>query len=90
MSLQGKVAVVTGGARGIGQAVATVLAAQGAKVAVWDLDLGGAEKTVAAIQEAGGTAIAVGGDAAEVTAVTAAAGRTRAEGPSPSSSTTRG
>jgi 2-hydroxycyclohexanecarboxyl-CoA dehydrogenase len=79
MSLQGKVAVVTGGARGIGQAVATVLAAQGAKVAVWDLDLGGAEKTVAAIQEAGGTAIAVGGDAAEVTAVTAAAGRTRAE-----------
>ncbi|MER7178684.1 SDR family NAD(P)-dependent oxidoreductase [Streptomyces hyaluromycini] len=79
MSLQGKVAVVTGGARGIGQAVATVLAAQGAKVAVWDLDLAGAEKTVSAIQEAGGTAIAVGGDAAEATAVAAAAGRTRAE-----------
>ncbi|MFD8818107.1 SDR family NAD(P)-dependent oxidoreductase [Streptomyces sp. NPDC059627] len=79
MSLQGKVAVVTGGARGIGQAVATVLAAQGAKVAVWDLDLGGAEKTVTAIQEAGGTAIAVGGDAAEATAVAAAASRTRAE-----------
>ncbi|MFD4508110.1 SDR family NAD(P)-dependent oxidoreductase [Streptomyces sp. NPDC058457] len=79
MSLQGKVAVVTGGARGIGQAVATVLAAQGAKVAVWDLDLGGAEKTVTAIQEAGGTAIAVGGDAAEAAAVAAAAGRTRAE-----------
>ncbi|MER5787354.1 3-oxoacyl-ACP reductase family protein [Streptomyces sp. NPDC001980] len=79
MSLQGKVAVVTGGARGIGRAVATVLAAQGAKVAVWDLDLGGAEKTVTAIQEAGGTAIAVGGDAAEVAAVAAAAGRTRTE-----------
>ncbi|MFD3589529.1 SDR family NAD(P)-dependent oxidoreductase [Streptomyces sp. NPDC058683] len=79
MSLQGKVAVVTGGARGIGQAVATVLAAQGAKVAVWDLDLGGAEKTVTAIQEAGGTAIAVGGDAAEATAVASAAARTRAE-----------
>ncbi|MGW7544223.1 SDR family NAD(P)-dependent oxidoreductase [Streptomyces sp. NPDC054770] len=79
MSLQGKVAVVTGGARGIGQAVATVLAAQGAKVAVWDLDLGGAEKTVTAIQETGGTAIAVGGDAAEAAAVSAAAGRTRAE-----------
>ncbi|MER5516581.1 SDR family NAD(P)-dependent oxidoreductase [Streptomyces sp. NPDC002763] len=79
MSLQGKVAVVTGGARGIGQAVATVLAAQGAKVAVWDLDLGGAEKTVTAIQEAGGTAIAIGGDAAEATAVAAAATRTRAE-----------
>ncbi|MGW4911042.1 SDR family NAD(P)-dependent oxidoreductase [Streptomyces sp. NPDC004270] len=79
MSLQGKVAVVTGGARGIGQAVATVLAAQGAKVAVWDLDLGGAEKTVTAIQESGGTAIAIGGDAAEATAVAAAAARTRAE-----------
>ncbi|WP_217561209.1 SDR family NAD(P)-dependent oxidoreductase [Streptomyces sp. GbtcB6] len=79
MSLQGKVAVVTGGARGIGQAVATVLAAQGAKVAVWDLDVAGAEKTVSAIQEAGGTAIAVGGDAAEANAVAAAAGRTRAE-----------
>ncbi|MFK0113614.1 SDR family NAD(P)-dependent oxidoreductase, partial [Streptomyces sp. NPDC091217] len=79
MSLQGRVAVVTGGARGIGRAVATVLAARGASVAVWDLNLEGAEKTASAIQEAGGTAIAVGGDAADVGAVAEAAARTRRE-----------
>ncbi|WP_030621961.1 SDR family NAD(P)-dependent oxidoreductase [Streptomyces fulvoviolaceus] len=79
MSLQGKVAVVTGGARGIGRGIATVLAAKGAAVAVWDLNAEGAEKTVAEIQEAGGTAIAVGGDAADAAAVAASAARTRAE-----------
>jgi len=77
MSLEGKVAVVTGGARGIGRAIATVLAARGAAIAVWDLNLEGAEKTAAAIHEAGGTAIAIGGDAADATAVAAAAARTR-------------
>ncbi|MEU4658449.1 SDR family NAD(P)-dependent oxidoreductase [Streptomyces sp. NPDC023723] len=79
MSLQGKVAVVTGGARGIGESVAKVLAARGAAVAVWDLNDEGAEKTAAAIQEAGGTAIAVAGDAADATAVAEAAARTREE-----------
>ncbi|MFD0304541.1 SDR family NAD(P)-dependent oxidoreductase [Streptomyces sp. NPDC059517] len=79
MSLQGKVAVVTGGARGIGEAVAKVLAARGAAVAVWDLNDEGAEKTAAAIQEAGGTAIAIGGDAADAGAVAEAAARTREE-----------
>jgi 2-hydroxycyclohexanecarboxyl-CoA dehydrogenase len=79
LSLEGKVAVVTGGARGIGKAVATVLAARGAAVSVWDLNLEGAEKTVAEIQEAGGRAIAIGGDAADAAAVAAAAARTREE-----------
>ncbi|MEU6357279.1 SDR family NAD(P)-dependent oxidoreductase [Streptomyces sp. NPDC047072] len=79
MSLQGKVAVVTGGARGIGQGIATVLAAKGAAVAVWDLNAEGAEKTAAAINESGGKAIAVGGDAAAADAIAAAAARTRAE-----------
>lgn len=77
--LDGRVAVVTGGARGIGQAIATVLAARGAAVAVWDLNLAGAEKTAAAIRETGGTAIAAGGDAADAADVAAAAARTRAE-----------
>lgn len=79
MSLEGKVAVVTGGGRGIGEAIAIVLAAQGAKVAVWDLDPETAARTVATIHEAGGTAIAVAGDAAEAGAVAEAARRTRAE-----------
>jgi 2-hydroxycyclohexanecarboxyl-CoA dehydrogenase len=79
MSLDGRIAVVTGGGRGIGQAIATVLAAQGAAVSVWDLNLEGAEKTAAAIREAGGKAIAVGGDAADAADVAAAAARTRSE-----------
>ncbi|MGW2048848.1 SDR family NAD(P)-dependent oxidoreductase [Streptomyces sp. NPDC001858] len=77
MTLQGKVAVVTGGARGIGRGIATVLAAKGAAVAVWDLNTEGAEKTVAEIQAAGGTALAVGGDAADAEAVARSAARTR-------------
>ncbi|KKD06329.1 SDR family NAD(P)-dependent oxidoreductase [Streptomyces sp. WM6386] len=79
MSLQGKVAVVTGGARGIGRGIATVLAAKGAAVAVWDLNTEGAEKTVAEIQAAGGRALAVGGDAADAEAVARSAARTREE-----------
>lgn len=41
--LQGRVAVITGGARGIGLAVAERCAASGAKVALWDVDLAEAE-----------------------------------------------
>ncbi|MFI1050128.1 SDR family oxidoreductase [Streptomyces griseoruber] len=77
MSLQGKVAVVTGGARGIGRGIAAVLAAKGAAVAVWDLNTEGAEKTAAEIQAAGGTAVAVGGDAADAEAVARSAALTR-------------
>ena len=45
--LQGKVAMVTGGARGIGKAISAALVADGAKVAVVDLDLANAEATAA-------------------------------------------
>ncbi|AZG45949.1 SDR family oxidoreductase [Gordonia insulae] len=78
MSLEGKVAVVTGGGRGIGQAIATVLAAKGATVAIWDLNKEGADATAAEIRENGGTAIALEADIADRDSIAEAATRTRA------------
>lgn len=62
-ALEGKVAIVAGGARDIGRAVSEKLAAGGAKVVVnyFDSKTDG-EATVKAIEAAGGTAIAVAGD----------------------------
>ncbi|MDZ4269486.1 MAG: SDR family NAD(P)-dependent oxidoreductase [Mycobacterium sp.] len=65
MELDGKVAIVTGGASGIGQALASELAAQGARVVVGDLDEAGARSTAAAIRDAGGAAVALRADAAD-------------------------
>jgi 3-oxoacyl-[acyl-carrier protein] reductase len=60
---QVKSAIVTGGSRGIGQAIATRLAADGFAVVVnYAGNAAKAEETVAAITSAGGTAIAVQGD----------------------------
>lgn len=58
----GKVAFVTGGASGIGEAVARQLAARGAKVVVADLKLEAGQKVVEAITAAGGTAAAIAVD----------------------------
>jgi 3-oxoacyl-[acyl-carrier protein] reductase len=57
-----RVAVVTGAARGIGAATAVRLAADGVAVAVTDLDAGSCRDTVAAVEAAGGRAMAVGMD----------------------------
>jgi 3-oxoacyl-[acyl-carrier protein] reductase len=57
-SLEGRAAVVTGGASGIGRATCEVLAAAGAGVVVGDVDESGAEKTVKDIEAAGGRAVA--------------------------------
>ncbi len=57
--LKNKVAIVTGSAQGIGRAIVTRLASEGAKVAVADIDLEGAKRTAEEIKTAGGNAIAV-------------------------------
>lgn len=57
--MDGKVAIVTGAAQGIGREYARALADWGAAVAVADLNLVGAKETATAIGEAGGKAVAV-------------------------------
>ena len=60
--LKGKVAIVTGGASGIGQATARLFAAEGAAVCVGDIDEAGGTGTVAEIDARGGQALFVKAD----------------------------
>lgn len=59
MRLEGKVAVVTGAASGMGKAIAELYAKEGAKVVVSDLNLEGAEAVASGIRANGGEAIAI-------------------------------
>ena len=63
--LDGKVAIVTGSGRGIGAEIALKLAGDGAAVVVNDLDEGPAKETAAAIEAAGGKAVACAGNVTE-------------------------
>jgi NAD(P)-dependent dehydrogenase (short-subunit alcohol dehydrogenase family) len=74
--LDRKVALVTGGASGIGRATALAMAREGARVAVADRTEESAAATVALINAAGGQAIAIGGDVTVETDVAAMVART--------------
>jgi 2-hydroxycyclohexanecarboxyl-CoA dehydrogenase len=78
-SLNSRVAVVTGAGSGIGRAIAIRLAEDTAKVAIWDINLEGAEETAKVIRDAGGTAIALNVDCSDKAAIQAAAAQTRKE-----------
>jgi 3-oxoacyl-[acyl-carrier protein] reductase len=71
MTLQGKVALVTGASRGLGKAIAIELGKRGAKVAVnYAKSADGANEAVAAIQAAGGEAAALQADVSDFKAAT--------------------
>jgi 3-oxoacyl-[acyl-carrier protein] reductase len=75
--LSGKVALVTGGSRSIGAAIAKRLAADGASVAItYSSSPGKADEVVRAIEDAGGKALAIKADAANPDAVRAAVTKT--------------
>ncbi|WP_091509679.1 SDR family NAD(P)-dependent oxidoreductase [Amycolatopsis sacchari] len=79
VSLEGKVAVVTGAGPNIGSGIALALARYGAKVACNDLDADAAQKSVERIERNGGTAIAIPGDVTDEQQVLAYLDRVVAE-----------
>src|SRR5438046_6961342 len=65
MRFRDEVAIVTGAGRGIGQAIATSLAAEGASVVVADIDAESAHRVAERIVAGGGRSIAIQADVAE-------------------------
>ncbi|AOY89350.1 3-hydroxybutyrate dehydrogenase [Marinobacter salinus] len=69
MRLENRIALITGAGRGIGRAIAEHYGREGARVAVADLTVEGAQETVDAIEKAGGTAMALAMDVTDEAAV---------------------
>ncbi len=74
----GRIAMITGGGRGIGLAVSRRLAQDGAHVAVADLDLGAAEATAGEVRKAGRKAMAIQMDVTSAAAVASGMDQARA------------
>jgi 3-oxoacyl-[acyl-carrier protein] reductase len=74
MILQGKVALVTGGASGMGRVTASRFVAEGASVVVADRNADGAEEVAKELSQDGGSAVAVAMDVTDSAAVDAAVG----------------
>jgi 3-oxoacyl-[acyl-carrier protein] reductase len=79
MDLQGQVAIVTGGGRGIGRATALELARLGADVVVAELDKAGAERTAAEVSALGRRSLVIGTDVTKRGDLAAMVQRTKAE-----------
>jgi 2-hydroxycyclohexanecarboxyl-CoA dehydrogenase len=77
--MKGKIAVVTGGGRGIGRTICHELASAGARVAVSDLDAASAEAVSGEIMQDGGTAFPLTLDVTDLDAVVACERRLREE-----------
>lgn len=71
LNLSGQVAVVTGGAMGIGQAITLRLAEAGAAVVIGDINLEAAQQTVELVTERGGRAVAARADMSSVSDIEA-------------------
>ena len=65
MRLEGKNAIITGGASGIGRAICEVFAEEGARLTIADIDAEGGEQTLASIRAAGGKAQFVATDVSQ-------------------------
>lgn len=77
-TLNGRTALVTGAARGIGHAIAMALGQAGARVGVCDLDAEAAEAAAARLREVGIEAVGVGADVADEAQVQAMVGQVQA------------